>query len=654
MAAIQRILYESGVVKDSEADEIISKMPKMSQKEAEATLKKLQKALLNKRIANDEPIDGLVVPEGYNLSKLNGYTSTSKLPDDADEADMAGYLDKNMREALEITSGPDGAEKRELVDYIMNNPEYMAIIGKGGVGKSVLLNLLRARLTMANRRYMVLSPTGVAATPIGGVTIHSAFGFDLGVQSTKLLDVDGLGNLEKYQPNGYIGQKLKNLEYILLDEVSMVRPDLIDGMDRALRIAKGINKPFGGVALIMFGDPFQLPPVDLGTFEETEIKEGDNPLLVERKNRDRAAIKEFREKYPSNWFFNAHALTGESFPVKELTTVFRQKNGEFTDALNDVREGKMTKKDQDLLDSRVILERKNLPDGAPTLTLTNDAADLINKERSAQIEGKTHVLSAKLPDIKLTNAEIQRLFAEPEISVKEGDLIMMVKNDNLEQQKRDGIEEKVPNRWSNGTMARLKKVNYDKETGTPSSITVTLVEPDGKDIVRKVNTFDENGEEVTLEYPETYTVYMEKEDQKGLKLTDVFDEDSRTTKKMMKESSQGAYEQFPIRLGYAITVHKAQGKSLVSAIVDFMNPEHVDPGNKKSAYKIDPLTGEVVRKRGTIRAAGQLYVALSRLRSLEGLFLTRKVSLNDVLVDPDVQNWIDKVRTAVELQNKAE
>jgi hypothetical protein len=647
MANIQGILYELDVVKDSEANSIISKLPNMSQKEAEKLHKKLQTALLNKRIANDQPIDGLTIPEGYNTSKLTGYAPTSKLPEDASESEMSKVLDAAMKEAIQITSGPDGAEKRDLVEYILNNPEVMAIIGKGGVGKSVLLNLLRARLTMAGIPYAVISPTGVAATPVGGVTIHSLFGFDTGPQMTNLLDVDGLGKLDRYSASGYIGTKLKDLQYLLLDEVSMVRPDLIDGMDRALRIAKGINKPFGGVALIMFGDPFQLPPVGIKELKDPELKieDTDSPKVRERKRLELAQATEFREKYVDNWFFSADAFSKEPVPVVELTTVYRQKNGPYVDALNAVREGEVTESDLDLINGRRMVDRKNLKKGAPTIALTNAAVDLINKERSAQVEGATHKLKATIPeDLELTRDEENNLFAEKNIEVKIGDLVMLVKNDNSDQRDKAGISDS-DNRWSNGTMGRLKGVHYaneeDRKKNDPDYITVSLVDSDGEDLLNS------KGNAIV------HKVYRDSEEKKGLDLTDVFDENSRSIKKRLKMISQGKYEQFPIRLGYALTVHKVQGKSLDAAIIDFMDPERVNPKDKNSDYKIDPLTGEPIRREREPWDAGQLYVALSRLRSLEGLFLTRKISLNDVKVDPAVRNWIDKVRTVAELQNKA-
>jgi len=647
MANIQGILYELDVVKDSEANSIISKLPNMSQKEAEKLHKKLQTALLNKRIANDQPIDGLTIPEGYNTSKLTGYAPTSKLPEDASESEMSKVLDAAMKEAIQITSGPDGAEKRDLVEYILNNPEVMAIIGKGGVGKSVLLNLLRARLTMAGIPYAVISPTGVAATPVGGVTIHSLFGFDTGPQMTNLLDVDGLGKLDRYSASGYIGAKLKDLQYLLLDEVSMVRPDLIDGMDRALRIAKGINKPFGGVALIMFGDPFQLPPVGIKELNDPELKieDTDSPKVRERKRLELAQATEFREKYVDNWFFSADAFSKEPVPVVELTTVYRQKNGPYVDALNAVREGEVTESDLDLINGRRMVDRKNLKKGAPTIALTNAAVDLINKERSAQVEGATHKLKATIPeDLELTRDEENNLFAEKTIEVKIGDLVMLVKNDNGDQRDKAGISDNY-NRWSNGTMGRLKGVHYaneeDRKKNDPDYITVSLVDSDGEDLL------DSKGNAIV------HKVYRDSEEKKGLDLTDVFDENSRSIKKRLKMLSQGKYEQFPIRLGYALTVHKVQGKSLDAAIIDFMDPERVNPKDKNSDYKIDPLTGEPIRREREPWDAGQLYVALSRLRSLEGLFLTRKISLDDVKVDPAVRNWIDKVRTVAELQNKA-
>lgn len=643
MAKMQRILHEKNVVSDEKANEILGKMPTMTHKQSEKMLAELQSSLLNKRIANDEPIAGLVVPEGFNTSKLEGYTPSRDLPYGSDTADMAGFLNEEERELLANAT----PEQRAIADHVINSGETMTIIGGGGVGKTFLSKYIQVMFKLRNKEFVTMAPTGVAAKLVKGSTIHSVFKFNpkTGGEFTELLDESGAEGLKKYAPKGAVGFALNKLDTIMLDEVSMVRPDLIDGMDRALRIAKGVDAPFGGVQLVMFGDPYQLPPIigklennpNQGKEEEELDEEGRKVVkqLEEQHNMKQKAVVAHRQTYTGKWFFDAHVWSEIPLPVYELTKIMRQAAGPFVDGLNAVRVGKATEEDLNLINSRKVPNREDLPENVIRVVATKNAAAEVNEEELNKIPAPAHVIVAEGTEgLKVGEDD---MYAAERLTVKEGATIMITKNDNAHQAEQDGIEGN-PKRWVNGSMAVIQKiVTDDTGLGRVNHLVIALIDPK----THKPEISEKTGKVIT------HRLYRDKDAIKGLQVQKVFDSNRRTEVDKLVQVDQGDFEQFPLALGYASTIHKIQGATLDNAILDLTEPAK----NKNTGkIEIDPLTGEKLRKNSRLWDAGQIYVALSRVRSLQGLFLTRPITYDDIIVDPNVQNFMDKVRSIRELE----
>mgnify|MGYP000880806205 CR=1 FL=1 len=397
--------------------------------------------------------------------------------------------------------------------------ENLFITGKAGTGKSTLLKYFCEHTA---KSVVILAPTGVAAVNIGGVTIHSFFQFPFGVVDEK--DVKYLFNKQEI---------FRNLETLIIDEISMVRADLMQAIDYALRLNTGRKSPFGGVQIIVFGDLYQLSPV---------VKRGPEADYLQ-------------EKYGGIYFFNAPACQRAKIKKIQLTHIFRQADDHFKTLLNRVRDNQLTSEDLLELNKR----RRDYNSKAPIITLAsiNAVADEINQAKLAELKDREFSYLARV----MGEFEESNYPAEGEIRLKEGAQIMMIKNDH-----------KNPRRWVNGSLGIIEKLTAD-------SITVNIDNESHKLDMAEWEIFD-------------YKFDLE-------------------TKKIQK-SSKGYFLQWPVKLAWAMTIHKSQGKTFQRVIVDL--------------------------GRGAF-AHGQTYVALSRCTNLEQLYLKQPLRFGDVILDAEVSKF---------------
>lgn len=418
------------------------------------------------------------------------------------------------RPALRLT-----AELKQALGLLENSADPLFITGAAGTGKSTLLQHFR-RTTAKN--VAVLAPTGVAAINVGGETIHSFFRFrpDITVDRVR-------------RARGELRDLYRNLDMIIIDEVSMVRADLLDCVARALELnGPEPGMPFGGVRLVFLGDLYQLPPVVRSDEEEL-----------------------FRTYYSSPYFFSAHCLTGIHVTWVELTEGFRQRDDEFLRILSAIRDGEITEDHLARLNSRVVPD----PDPATLgdyvfLTTINARAAQINADQLRRLPGPVHRFHAQVSGEFQPNADP----TERVLQLKEGARIMLLNNDSQ-------------GRWVNGTMATVRHIHPELEE-------ITVVLPDGR--------------EETVERYQWDLFRFELHDG------------------VLEPVSVGQFAQLPVRLAWAITIHKSQGLTLDRVVLDLSRPTF---------------------------AHGQLYVALSRVRSLDDLILTRPVKPAHIRLDPRVQ-----------------
>jgi ATP-dependent DNA helicase PIF1 len=437
------------------------------------------------------------------------------------------------------------SEQQALFDYIEGSENNIFVTGRAGTGKSTLLTYL---IENTKKKVAVCAPTGVAALNVGGVTIHSLFGFPFGILGT-----EDIGR----HMNRRTREVLAAVDMLVIDEVSMVNADLMDTMSRAMGIARGRRKlPFGGAQVVMFGDPYQLAPVP-------------------GNNEERAYMA---ENYQSNWFFDAHVWREDSLERYELGEIFRQHDEHFKEILNAIRDGSCT---QEMLDYINKCGNRFPPhDDVIRLATINDSVNSVNRSRMARIETKPKVFNAVFSAAD-EKAFGRTLPAEPVLELKVGAQVMFIKND-------DSSTVKNPNgtgllkRWVNGTIGTV--------TALPTSGGV-VVEVDGESFDVGRSTW----EKVRYEIDEQ------------------FDEALGRVKEVLVAVPLAEFQQIPLRLAWAVTVHKSQGQTYDEVVIDM--------------------------GRGAF-SPGQTYVALSRVRSLEGLYLTRAIRMSDIMVDADVLRFM--------------
>jgi ATP-dependent DNA helicase PIF1 len=438
-------------------------------------------------------------------------------------------------------------EQQNLFDYIEQSENNIFVTGRAGTGKSTLLSYL---VENTQKNVAVCAPTGVAALNVGGVTIHSLFGFPFGIL--------GEHDIARHL-NRRTREVLAALDVLVIDEVSMVNADLMDAISKSMGIARGRRKiPFGGAQIVMFGDPYQLSPVP-------------------GNNEERAYMA---ENYQSNWFFDAHVWREDSLERFELGEIFRQSDEEFKSILNAIRTGEV---DQSMLD-RLNQAGNRFPphDDVIRLATINASVDQTNRERMSRLTTKPKTFEA------IFSASDEQAFgktlpAEPSLELKVGAQVMFIKNDDGKKTSEGTLK-----RWVNGTIGHVVDM--------PSSGGV-VVEVDGE----RLDVGRSTWEKVRYEIEEE------------------FDEETGKVKEVLVTIPLAEYQQIPLRPAWSVTIHKSQGQTYDEVVIDL--------------------------GRGAF-SPGQTYVALSRVRSLEGLYLTRAIKMSDVMVDKDVVRFMSAVKQA--------
>lgn len=428
----------------------------------------------------------------------------------------------------------DNPEFQDIWKLISYTRQSVFMTGKAGTGKSTFL---RHIVENTKKRTVVLAPTGIAAVNAGGVTLHSFFHLPF----KPLLPDDPelqIRNLRQRLKHTAEQQKLiRELELIVIDEVSMVRADIIDFIDKVLRLYSGrFREPFGGKQLLLVGDIFQLEPVVTSDMRDI-----------------------FRDLYPNLYFFSAKVFRDFALVPIELRKVYRQSDSLFIGMLDRMRLGAVSADDIAMLNSRVDPEASS-PERQKEFTMTlapkRDTVDAINTSRLGRLKRKLHTFHGEIRDKFPENSLPVPLVLE----LKVGAQVVFVRND-------------PEKRWVNGTIG-------------------------------KIHSISENSLEVELENGQIHTITREVWENVSYRY-------DKETKKI-DEEVLGTFTQYPLRLAWALTIHKSQGLTFPRVIIDL---------------------------EGGAFAAGQAYVALSRCQSLEGLTLRTKVNPYDFFVNPAIRSF---------------
>lgn len=433
----------------------------------------------------------------------------------------------------------NNTELRNAWDFVEHTGISIFLTGKAGTGKTTFLRTIQQRST---KRMIVVAPTGVAAINANGVTIHSFFQLPLSPfvpESTVK---------PRFEYSKQKRQIMRTLDLLIIDEISMVRADILDAIDSILRRFREHNKPFGGVQLLMIGDLQQLTPI---------VRPDEEKLLS--------------RYYNTPYFFDSKALQSTQYVTIELTKVFRQQDKVFIDILNHFRDGHVSDEDFDILNKRY--QPNFTPDENSDyihLTTHNRIADNINDRQLEQIKEQAYKFCARVEGQFPENSYP----ADYELTLKCGAQVMFIHNDRFE-------------RYYNGKIGRITYIDNERiEVSCPNENEKIEVEPQTWENTR-------------------YTL-------------------NETTKQIEGEVL-GTFTQYPLRLAWAITIHKSQGLTFEHAIID-----------AQQAF-----------------ASGQVYVALSRCRTLEGLVLASTLNRNAVINDARVDSYIaqQNIRAAESIKN---
>lgn len=407
---------------------------------------------------------------------------------------------------------------KKALDLIESSKRNLLIFGRAGTGKSTFLQYCRIH---AKKKLAVLAPTGVAAINVSGMTIHSFFGFSIDITVEKVKRISKKNKIKKI---------LNTLDAIIIDEISMVRADLLDCVNKFLTLNGPYPlEPFGGIQMIFIGDLYQIPPV---------VK------------KDVAHF--FEDFYQSPYFFSAKAFIEHdtTFDLIEFEKIYRQTDADFIELLNAIRDNTASSKHLQKLNTRLLPDFKAREDEFWVyITGTNDAVKKINDTMLDSIKEKERIYAAE------TDGDIQpgAFPTDKELKLKVGSQVMLVNNDSK-------------GRWVNGSIGHIIDFKYD-------TVVVQLANKEIVDVCKHE--------------------------------WDVFKYEINEATNGLNTLKVGSFTQYPMRLAWALTVHKSQGKTFDHVIVDL----------------------------GTTFSPGQMYVALSRCTSMKGLILKKEITPKNIFID---------------------
>lgn len=414
----------------------------------------------------------------------------------------------------------------QALEIVRDTNASFFLTGRAGTGKTTFLHYIREHV---DKQFIVVAPTGIAAIVAGGVTIHSMFGMPL----------TPITKDTQFQINEGKWHVLKRVDTIIVDEISMVRCDIIDGIDTVLRTAMKNDLPFGGKQIIFSGDLYQLEPV------------------VERNEKE--LIDFFQSEYGTitPYFYHAHVLQRIKLPKIEFTKIYRQNNTDFQNMLNNIRHGRIYSEEINKINEIGLRNNESETKEQLILTSRNDTAEYINQSHLEAIQAPVFTYRGIIDGVFRKNS-----FPAPEeLILKVGTRVMFTHND-------------TEYKWVNGTLGTICEL-------APHSIMVLL------DSGAKVDVNRVEWQNIRYKY-------------------------NQTTRKLESEVI-GTFKQYPLKLAWAITIHKSQGMTF-------------------DKLKLDLSTG--------VFMPGQLYVALSRVCSLEGLYLTSPIRLHYIMSKPEIDKFL--------------
>lgn len=438
-------------------------------------------------------------------------------------------IDSAPTEKFIIDTSCLGEEQKRLFELMERHIDSMFITGKAGTGKSYLLEFF---IQNTSKNVAVLASTGVAALNVGGQTIHSFFRLPPTVPIPE----------EDLKPSESRKRLYCCLDAIVIDEVSMISPELMNAIDQVLRNATDRDIPFGGKQLLLFGDLYQLPPV-----AGPQVK------------------RYFDDIFGGSFFFNAPGIKESNMQIHEMRHVYRQKDPKFIEILNGIRDGSISDEDLALLNTRA--DESADEDMAIVIAPTNDAVSTINQSMLDGLEEPLHIYeSVIIGDIK------ESAFPVPaKLELKVGARVMMLKNDSNSTSMRP----EEGRRWANGTLGQVSKLSEEFIWVMINGVSHQISRSSWKKLQYEYNA----------------------------------------KSKRLKQRQVAELEQFPVKLSWAVTVHKSQGATYQSVGIDMADG---------------------------MFAEGQMYVALSRCADMNHLYLSRPITRDDIKTSDEVKAFIEE------------